>query len=66
MMARFGSILAPIINSIGDKKNDELPFLIFGISAVFTSVISLFVLPETFGRPLPETIKDAEKLKNFL
>lgn len=58
-MARIGSIVAPIINSIGDIKGySRFPFLIFGISGIVGASVAI-VLPETLNKGLPENINEA-------
>jgi MFS transporter, OCT family, solute carrier family 22 (organic cation transporter), member 4/5 len=58
-MARIGSIIAPLINSLGDKNGYErLPFLIFGIAGVFGAIVAL-ILPETLNKRLPENINES-------
>ena len=37
-----------------------LPFLIYGVLSISTGLLVLFSLPETRGRPLQQTIPEAE------
>ena len=62
MMARVGSMLAPL--SVSISSWDKFPFLVFGIAAVLGS-ISALILPETLHRPLPECIEDCEKTSDL-
>jgi MFS family permease len=62
MMARIGSMLAPLIISIGDWQ--DLPFFVFGISGIIGS-FSAIMLPETLNRNLPEGIKECERISKF-
>lgn len=39
-----------------------LPLLIFGGSALFGGIVAWINLPETLGKPLPETMEDAINL----
>ena len=41
------------------ESNPVVPQSIFGISCLLSAVL-LLLLPETKGRPLPETIEDGE------
>ena len=54
VISRIGTILAPYILLLG-----PLSPIVFGTGAVMAGVASL-VLPETLGKPLPETIADGE------
>ena len=58
MMARVGSMLAPL--SLSVSSDPHFPFIVFGISAVISSVTAI-ILPETLHRPLPESIKDCDR-----
>ena len=43
---------------------EPLPSLIFGIFATFAGVLT-FVLPETIGIPLPDTIEESEAIAKY-
>ena len=58
VISRVGTILAPYILLLG---GDVSP-VIFGFGVSLASILS-FVLPETLGKPLPESICDGEKMK---
>ncbi|XP_078284245.1 uncharacterized protein LOC144609622 [Rhinoraja longicauda] len=58
-MARFGSMMAPIIRMSGDYIA-ILPHTCYGGLAVAAGITAAF-LPETLNIPLPETIEDVEK-----
>nr|XP_020498847.1 solute carrier family 22 member 13-like [Labrus bergylta] len=58
MFARMGGMLAPIINLL-HNSNPAIPLIIFGTSPLLVAVLAL-ALPETAGRPLPDTIEDVE------
>jgi len=60
MVARVGGFLAPHIAALG-TSSPKLPFLIFGISTLVGGSTAIF-LPETMGRPLPNTLKESEQL----
>lgn len=62
---RIGAVLAPYIADLGDfiggKEGRALPMVLFGVTAIVAGGLAQ-VLPETKGRKLPDTIKDAEKM----
>ncbi|XP_058483460.1 solute carrier family 22 member 6 [Solea solea] len=58
MMARVGSMVAPMVLLAGDLV-PWLPGLIYGGAPVLSGVAAIF-LPETLGSPLPDTIQDVE------
>ena len=60
MSARVSGILSPIILLLGNYWA-PLPLLVFGISSILAGVFAL-LLPETKGRPLPETLEDGENI----
>ncbi|XP_043194615.1 organic cation transporter protein-like [Amphibalanus amphitrite] len=39
------------------------PSVVFGVLAVSAGLVTLLVLPETAGRPLPETVRDVQKTR---
>ena len=57
VISRIGTILAPYILLLGG----EVSPVIFGLGVSIASVLS-FMLPETLGKPLPESISDGEKM----
>ncbi|CAH1795803.1 unnamed protein product [Owenia fusiformis] len=57
--ARIGGILVPLIIPLGNIY-PNLQFAIFGALS-FTSGLLNFYLPETLGKPLPETFEDVDK-----
>ena len=58
MFARMGGVLAPIINMLHDHS-PTTPLVIFGTCPLLGAVLAL-ALPETAGRPLPDTVEDVE------
>ena len=56
VISRIGTILAPYILLAGPYSP-----LVFGVAALLAGLSSL-LLPETLGKPLPETIADGEKI----
>lgn len=58
MMARVGSMVAPMVQLAGDYI-PWLPGLIYGGAPILSGVAAIF-LPETLGSPLPDTIQDVE------
>ncbi|KAM6959311.1 solute carrier family 22 member 6-B [Aplochiton taeniatus] len=62
MFARMGGVLAPIINML-HSRSPSTPMIIFGLAPILGAVLAL-ALPETAGRPLPDTVEDAENWDN--
>ncbi|XP_043915937.1 solute carrier family 22 member 13-like isoform X2 [Protopterus annectens] len=58
MFARVGGVLAPLINIVR-LYSSAAPMIIFGCTPLLGSALG-FLLPETAGRALPETIEDVE------
>ncbi|KAL7644054.1 UNVERIFIED_CONTAM: hypothetical protein RMT77_004866 [Armadillidium vulgare] len=56
--ARIGGILAPLAASLS-KFYRPLPLLIFGVLS-FISGLLIFLLPETLGYDLPQTLEECE------
>lgn len=56
MSARIGGMLAPQILDLGAVWG-PLPLLLFGVLSAVAGSLAL-LLPETNGRPLPQTIED--------
>ena len=56
-LARFGGILAPSVAQVGYYQ-PEIPYYIFGV-ATLVGGLSAWLLPETKGRKLPDTVEDA-------
>ena len=56
LVARVGGILANLVGTLAEV-NIHIPTILFGSSALLSAVLSL-MLPETGGKPLPETIED--------
>ncbi|EFO15376.2 hypothetical protein LOAG_13134, partial [Loa loa] len=66
MVAGSGLILAPYVVRLGDYLR-ILPLIIMGLLAISAGIASLF-LPETMGKPIPQTLEEAErfgKSQNF-
>lgn len=57
MCARIGGMLAPQILELSQFWG-PLPLIVFGGLAILSGGLSLF-LPETSGKPLPQTLEDA-------
>ena len=57
--SRIGGMVSPLIFLLEDTWA-PLPFAIFGCSALLAGVLT-FVLPETRGRSLPETLEEGER-----
>ncbi|XP_071495942.1 organic cation transporter protein-like [Diadema antillarum] len=58
--SRIGGIVAPFVNYLSDIYGPA-PLLIFGVTS-FVGGATAFFLPETLNRPLPETLKEGDKL----
>ena len=56
MVARVGGILANLVGTLAEI-NIHIPTVLFGSSAMLSAILS-FWLPETGGKPLPETVED--------
>uniref|UniRef100_A0A8B9L531 Major facilitator superfamily (MFS) profile domain-containing protein n=2 Tax=Astyanax mexicanus TaxID=7994 RepID=A0A8B9L531_ASTMX len=59
MVSRVGSAVAPYFIHLS-VYHKYLPYILLGTLCVFSSLTTLF-LPETFRRPLPETIDQMQK-----
>ncbi|CAG5027954.1 unnamed protein product [Parnassius apollo] len=59
MCASVSGALTPLI-SLLDTLNPKIPTIIFGFLALLSG-FSTFLLPETIGRNLPQSIEDGEK-----
>ena len=57
VISRIGTILAPYILLLGGATSP----IIFGFGVAIAAILSS-VLPETLGKPLPESILDGEKM----
>ena len=55
-MGRLGGIAAPQIVNL-DNISHNSHFLVFGVLGCVSGILSM-ILPETLGRPLPETPED--------
>ena len=60
-ISKIGSAAAPFIVDLGGSLDPGLPPLVFGCVMLLSSVSFLF-LPETRGKPLPQTIKEVEEV----
>ncbi|XP_061596482.1 solute carrier family 22 member 4-like [Cololabis saira] len=60
MAARIGTILSPFIIYLG-RYYKMLPYILMGVLALCGAAIC-FILPETFRKPLPETISEMQKI----
>ncbi|KAL7390181.1 hypothetical protein ABVT39_016507 [Epinephelus coioides] len=58
-VSRLGSCVAPFLLKLRVYLL-YLPYIILGTLAIMSAIAALF-LPETFGRPLPETIQEMQK-----
>ncbi|TRY63543.1 hypothetical protein TCAL_11029 [Tigriopus californicus] len=60
VISRVGTILSPYLLLLG-----EMSPIIFG-SGAFLAGISALLLPETLGKPLPETLLDGERMQRVI
>ncbi|XP_071762816.1 solute carrier family 22 member 4 [Centroberyx gerrardi] len=60
MAARIATIISPFIIYLG-KYYKSLPYILMGSLAIFGSLLCL-LLPESFGRVLPETMPQMQKI----
>nr|XP_057943141.1 organic cation/carnitine transporter 2-like [Doryrhamphus excisus] len=60
MAARVGTIISPFIIYLG-QYNKALPYILMGSLAVVGALLCL-LLPETFGKPLPETMTQMQTM----
>ncbi|XP_074528438.1 organic cation/carnitine transporter 2-like [Halichoeres trimaculatus] len=62
-VSRLGSCMAPLLIQLG-LYSKHLPYIILGTLAVVSAFAALF-LPESFGKPLPETIQQMHRRKRM-
>ena len=62
LFARIGGMLAPQVVSLGSLCFQSLPLGIMGVTSLIGGILILAVLPETLGKLLPDTVKDALEL----
>lgn len=60
MVCRIGSMIAPFITRLGQVQT-SLPPLIYGLAPLLAAVLC-FLLPETRGCHLPDTLEEAEQM----
>ncbi|XP_068751499.1 solute carrier family 22 member 15-like [Montipora capricornis] len=60
--SRFGGILCPFVVLMGEQSR-SLPMFIFACISLVAGLAGL-KLPETKGRPMPETMEDLERLQH--
>jgi MFS family permease len=58
MCARLSGAMTPLITLL-DSFDPKIPAVIFGVISVLSG-FWVFFLPETMGKPMPETIQDGE------
>ncbi|XP_031439089.1 solute carrier family 22 member 4-like [Clupea harengus] len=63
MAARIGTIISPFIIYLGNYYK-YLPYLLIGSLAVFSGMLC-FVLPETFGKVLPDTLAEMQSVRGM-
>uniref|UniRef100_A0A673BZZ1 Solute carrier family 22 member 5-like n=1 Tax=Sphaeramia orbicularis TaxID=375764 RepID=A0A673BZZ1_9TELE len=64
MAARIGTIISPFIIYLGQYYK-SLPYILMGGLAIFGSTVCL-ILPETFGKPLPENMSQMQMICRFV
>ncbi|XP_020707372.2 organic cation transporter protein-like [Athalia rosae] len=60
-MSRVGAMIAPFAPLLGTVF-PELPFICFAAAPFLAAILAIFLFPETKGRRLPETVKEAEAI----
>ena len=60
MVARIGGISGSLMQFLGRATHQAVPVILFGAAGIITGVVS-FLLPETKGEKLPDTLGDAEQ-----
>ncbi|RWS20554.1 solute carrier family 22 member 25-like protein [Leptotrombidium deliense] len=60
VFAALGTVISPLLVTY-TFLGVNTPLFIFGV-AIFFSGLLMFVMPETVGKPLPDTFEDAENL----
>ncbi|XP_066279580.1 organic cation transporter protein-like [Branchiostoma lanceolatum] len=63
MLARVGGIIAPFIYLLADTWR-PLPLLTFGLMSI-VSGLTMLTMPETLGKPLPNTIASVENVSQL-
>ncbi|XP_069100853.1 solute carrier family 22 member 4-like [Pleurodeles waltl] len=63
MSSRVGSVISPYFVYLG-AYHKSLPYIIMGSLTVTMALLTL-LLPESFGRPLPETIEQTQSVRIF-
>ncbi|XP_074466039.1 organic cation/carnitine transporter 2-like isoform X3 [Sebastes fasciatus] len=63
MVSRVGSSIAPFLLQLSEYFK-YLPYILLGTLAVVSAFAALF-LPESFGRPLPQTIQQMQKRESM-
>ncbi|XP_032067291.1 solute carrier family 22 member 4 isoform X1 [Thamnophis elegans] len=63
MSSRVGSIIAPYFVFLG-AYGKFLPYILMGSLTLLIGVLTLF-LPESFGKPLPETFDEMQQIKGL-
>ncbi|XP_038048035.1 organic cation transporter protein-like isoform X2 [Patiria miniata] len=63
MASRIGGIIAPLILLLDDVWA-PFPLLLFGAPSILAGLLA-FLLPETRGKCLPETVEEAEQFGKF-
>ena len=61
-VGRFGGMVAPWVEMLGQRYNPNIPSIIFGSTALLAGLLAI-LLPETQGIQLPYTLEEAETLE---
>lgn len=59
LFGRMGSAMAPFTKELGQATHESVPMTVFAILSLVSGGL-VFLLPETKGEPLPQSIEEAE------
>ncbi|XP_076806941.1 organic cation transporter protein-like isoform X1 [Clavelina lepadiformis] len=63
-IGRLGGMLSPFVIYLGENVFEIFPFILMSVM-VCAAAVCVFFLPETTGRPLPNTMHEAELLEKY-
>lgn len=65
MCSRIAGMMAPFLKDLGDRTHHSVPFIVF-MTLSSLSIASVYMLPETLHKRLPDTIEDVQLLRRQL